>query len=728
MNWKKKNNNSFYVVVLLVISVAMYFIGGVFTFEEVTINNFTIFLNEVVQNPLRNWWSDKTLACLGLGLIGWMWFVSDYTYKNRNFHFNKEYGAEDFANISEIAKTLVAKDDTNIRSLSRNIKVSKGKVLSNNNMLIIGSSGSYKTTSMVTPNILQAQSCYVLLDVKGDLLYNYGNYFREQGYTVRSLNLKEPLKSDRYNPFKYIETENDLVKLITNLQKSVKPPDASAGDPFWEDGARMFLQSVFSFEWLRAKDEGRYGKWNNVLELINYEVTQVDKHTTKLQLMMNELAELKGAYYPPVREYRKLKEGAEDTVKSIVITVNAMLSKCETAQIRRIFEDDDINIRELGLGVDNNPNKKVILFLVLPDNDTSYNFLISMFYTQMFDILMRCSDEEIHGPLPIEVEVWMDEFYAGAKPSDPDVLLGVVRSRNISMIPILQSISQIKTLFKNDKWEVIMDNVATVVYLGSGPAALGTHKYISEVLGKTTIDSRNDSMSIGKNGSNSNSYQRMARNLMEPAEVKRMDRKNCIIFLESRPPIFDEKALPFDTKIFKYAQSLPKYIHPVETVYNEKLLEYRTILNPSQVQFLEPEEVGFYKEAQKQDDRIRIFEMDEEEMLYLNWSTPRLSEVEVENLFLQAKGKEIDESLVPIDMLEKENVPKVGTQENGYDLSGSLYECLAKYGSDLTEEQQEEILLSIEVGIGEDIVKSYFHKPAKEMRLLRKAYELTVKV
>lgn len=729
MNWKKKNNTVFYGVTLLFVCVLMYFVSGVFTFEDASFTNFSDYLNIVISNPFVNWFNEKTPLCIGVGFLAWMMFVADYSYKNRNFHFGKEYGAEDFANVAEISKTLIHKDVPNYRILSKNIKVSKDKIVSNNNMLIMGSSGSYKTTSMVTPNLLAAQSSFIFLDVKGDLQYNYGNYLKEKGYTIRSLNLKDPLKSDRYNPFKYIENENDLIKLITNLQDSFKKPEAKSGDPFWDDGLRMFLQSVFSYEWLESIDENRDGSFNNVLQLINYEMQVVDpkKKITKLGLMMDELAKRKdNPFYPPVREYRKLKEGAAETVGGIVLMVNAMLSRCETAQVKRIFSEDDMDIRDIGLGVDKNPENKVAVFLVLPDNDTSFNFVINMFYTQLFDILMRCADDEIHGPLPIEVEIWMDEFYAGAKPSNAVELLGVVRSRNISMIPILQSVSQIKTLYQSDKWEVIMDNVATVVFLGAGPAATGTHEFISKALGTTTIDSRNDSLSIGKNGSNSNSYQKMERTLMKPAEVKRMNRNHCIIFLESRPPIMDEKALPFETKIFKYARSLPKYIHPIETVYNEKLIEYRTIIDPSKVQFLESEDVDFYKVAQRTDDRIKIYEMDEEEMLYLNWSTPRLSDDEVEAMFLRATGKILDEENIPEDV-EIEDVPTFGTElemEMEYDLKGTLYECLARYSTQLEPEQQEEIILSIEAGIDEETVKSYFTKTATEMKLLRTAYTL----
>ena len=491
-------------------------------------------------------------------------------------------------------------------------------------MFIIGSSGSYKTNAVVTPNLLKAANHYIALDVKGELQYKFGHYLQEKGYTIRSLNLKNPEKSDRYNPFLYIEKEEDLIRLITNLHEAVKKLDAMQGEPFWDGGVDLYLQAIFYYEWLESMEESRVGSMNNILYLVNLETQKMpDGETTRLQLEMDKLAKRKGDFYPPVRDYRKLKEGATETVRSIIIMVNAMLKLCETAGVKRIFEGDDIQIRELGAGVggtaEHPTDRKIALLLVLPDNDRSYNFLISIFYTQAFDILMRMADNEYHGPLPIPVEFWMDEFYAGSKPTDPDVLLGVVRSRNICMMPVLQSVSQIKTLFKNDKWETMLDNCATLLYLGSGPGALSTHKYISELLGKMTIDTRHDGRSMGRNGSTSENYQQSGRELMTPAEVKRLDRKKCIIFMEGQRPILDEKALPFHTKEYLHAMELNKqggYEHPVFTYYDSETMSYHTILCRDRIHILDRKEAEYYLEAAKKDPNIHVFQAKGKEFLY----------------------------------------------------------------------------------------------------------------
>lgn len=283
------------------------------------------------------------------------------------------------------------------------------KVMKKIKTFAIGLTEKKQKTPLMYSNILQMDSTYVILDVNGCTQRKFGKAFLDAGYCVRSLNLKEPAKSDRYNPFVYIETKDDLVRQVKVLQNFVRPPqNMSAADPFWEDGVRLYLQALFYYEWLDAREEGRVGSMNGLVRLMNLENQHVNENMTKLQQLMDEKAAVYGEEYPPVRDYRKLKEGAPDTVRSVIIRVNAMLVLCETAEMHRIFSGNDIDIRELGTGVGGNPERKTVLFLIIPDNNNAYNFLISMFYTQMFDIFIRLS-EELHAPLPCHVEVWMDQ-------------------------------------------------------------------------------------------------------------------------------------------------------------------------------------------------------------------------------------------------------------------------------------------------------------------------------
>ena len=719
------------VLLLIFILIMVYFCCGLYLLPGVALNNMQQKLLYIFMHPFQNWWTDRTISWMGVAFLGWIMFVAYYVDQYRNYQFGKENGTEQWGDVKKLSKMLRDPEEKNNTYLSKNIAVSD-KLLSNRNMLIIGGSGSYKTTSVVTPNILFASGTNVILDIKGDLLRKHGNYLKAHGITVKSFNLINPEESDRYNPMAYLEKETDVIRLITNIQASVKPPDAMKGDPFWDDGVALYLQAIFFCEWLGAMEEKRKADFNHIMTYVNMESKHVEdgeNETTELQLEMNRLARIHGDDYPPVRDYRKLKEGAPDTVRSIIIMVNAMLRLCETAALKRLFEEDDIDIPSLGLGVNGDPNKKTALFLVLPDNDESFNFLISMFYTQLFDVLIRIADHQCGGSLPIHVRLWADEFYAGPKPNRTEVLMGTIRSRNLSIVPVLQSFAQIKAIFPNEKWEIFLDNCATMIYLGAGPASFSTHEYISKLLGDMTIDTRNDSVTTGNHGNSSRNHARAGRGLMTPGEVKRMKRTDCIIFLEGQYPIYDKKAVPFRTSRWKESERLAGkngYRHPVKVVYNKKTMTYKTIESKSDIQFLNRSELEFYREAAKTNPHIKIIEMDEDEILYLNWNQPpQLTEAEIMELAQKVRQETEKEELVPKFGIESEEITQA--VEEQWNLSGSIYECILRYAKQLTEEQLNEILLGMEHGLSEKQVKTYFTLPVEKMRQYRRAYEFSKK-
>ena len=279
-----------------------------------------------------------------------------------------------------------------------------------------------------------------------------------------------------------------------------------------------------------------------------------------------------------------------------------------------------------------------------------------------------------------------------------------------------------------------MDNCAAVIYLGSGPASYSTHKYISDLLGEMTIDTREDSQTTGAHGNASLQNRRLGRVLMTPAEVKRMPRKDCIIFLEGQYPIYDRKAIPFKTKAWLESQALALpngYRHPVRVVYNPETLSYRTITTDNHIQFLDKADVKFYEQAAEQDESIKVFELDQEEFLYLNWrKQPRVTEEEIEEIFQQARkekeqlmqGKTME---IPEDVVQEQltdNVLNKQPRIEKWDLSGSIFDCINRYSTILTEEQLDEIIMGLEQGLSEKEVKSYFQFPAEEMRRYRKIY------
>ena len=733
---------------LVLLMVIAYDLSGLAKLEGVTLANWQEQFVLILLHPFHNWWNDLTLTFFGIALIVWIGIVTYLMDYYRNRQMGVEYGSEQWADLKQIQRNLGNKDQTKNTLLSKNVAVDNGK-LSNMNLLILGGSGSYKSTSIVIPNLLLASMTNVVLDIKGELLRKTGNYLKEKHIAVKVLNLINPEESDRWNPFVYIRDEVGLVKLITNLQESVKPPDAMKGEPFWDQAVSLYLMSLFSYEWLRQEREKKEhpeqyqaATLPRVLALANLEMQPgSEENSTRLQEKMDDLARRYGPEYPPVRDYRKLKGNmeAQETVSCVILMVNAMLRLCETPAIKRILEADDMEIRSLGTGAENIPGKKTALFLVMPDNDPSFNFLISMFYTTMFDVLIHTADHECGGALPIHVRLWADEFYAGPKPSKTESLMGTIRGRNMSIVPILQSIAQIKALFQQDKWEIFVENCAITIYMGSGPGAKSTHKYISELLGEMTIDVRNDGRTFGAHGNSNIQNQKLGRSLMTPAAVKRMSRKHCLIFIEGQYPIFDEKAIPFQTPEWKQMEQLAGktgYHHPVNVVFDEEQRTYFTLEPKKQIQFLNREERDAYQEMAKKEEGIYYREIDREAFLYLNFRKhPKPTEQEIEAQFLQARKEraefvrrtgEMAQSSVPEDVIffqdleEKQRLSEV----QKYDLSGSILECMERYADQLSQEQKEMIVECLEKGLTEEQIKRLMFRSVDEMKNYQRAYLL----
>ena len=655
---KKKTPWLAFALMLIVFLILGYLISGVYVAPKELKGDYNAQLLWAFTHPIKAA-NSKSPAWVGIGFIAWFFFVNYYMIHYRNFHSEMEHGDEDWLDPVKASRELKDSDDKYNRILSENVKVSIRGKLSNNNMMIVGSSGSFKTTSIMHQNLLQMGSSYVVLDVKGDTQRKLGKIFEKNGYQIYSLNFKNPEQSDRYNPFEWIQTEADMLRIIKSWHDAVRPAkENSATDPFWDDAVDLKMQAVFYYAWLDARDNNRKATFNDVISLLameNVKTTDITgEESNALADLMEKCESEHDANYPPVRAFKKFQGKASETEGSVSLMISAMLNICETAEVKRIFSGNDIDIRTIG-------QQPTVVFLVMPDNVNTYTWITSMFYTQMFDTLIRLSDDEIKGPLPYEVQVWMDEFYAGARPADTEKLLGVIRSRNISMVPILQSIAQAKAIYPNEKWEIMMDNMAAVVFLGSGPQAKSTHEYISETLGNATADKRDDRMSFGVNSSSDLSYSKAELKLMTPGQVRRMPPTECIIFLESRPPIYDTKAIPFDKPEYGFtaadwlkdrysaAMALGDYEHPVRTIYDAKNFRYITLSRDKCLDFVtDREEIERLKVMAKTDRTIYSCEVDERDLLYLSFDSARKRSVdEIAELYRQAV-KESEEEVEQI--------------------------------------------------------------------------------
>lgn len=423
---------------------------------------------------------------------------------------------------------------------------------------------------------------------------------KNNGYNVKVINLLEMEKSDCYNPFSYIREETDVVKLITNLISNTTPKGATPSDPFWEKAEGLFLQAIFYYVWLEEPPAKR--NFETVLQLLGEaEVTEQNK-PSKLDVRMKFLEESSslGAAHPAVKQYNKCMRGAGDTVRSIIISANSRLAFLENKQVLRLLSRDDLNLAELGIGVDGDKETKTALFCVIPDSDKSYNFIIGMLYTQIFQELYYQADFNCGGRLPIHVTFMLDEFANVALPDDYCSLLSTMRSREISSIIIIQNFAQLKALFK-DTWETIPGNCDTFIYLGGNEQS--THKYVSELLGKGTIDKKSSGETKGKQGSSSRNYDVLGRELFTPDEVRKLDNKKCIIFIRGFDPIIDNKFIPFIHPAFdQTADGKGKpYVHNLKESENTQVLPY---------QLLTQKALSYYEELKKKGENVYIDKID----------------------------------------------------------------------------------------------------------------------
>lgn len=590
-NGKKKSFIPMFVIGAVLSGFLGYLVCGAWS-KGMNINIFLERLSEVTSHPFQNYYKGiSTIRAVIVAEVTFITLVLMYYTSKRNYMPGKEYGTARYADVRQVNKFLEEKNGNRNRILSQNVRMSLDtrKTKLNNNVLIIGGAGAGKTFYEVKPNLMQMpDNCsFILTDPKGEILRSTGWMLKKNGYQVKVLNLIDMEQSDCYNPFNYLRVETDVVKLITNLISNTTPKDSMPQDAFWDKAEGMFLQSLFYYVWLEYPKEKQ--NFHEVMKLIAKAEVREKNKSSELTIMMNNLPNTSplGADHPAYKQYTKVIRGAGDTVRSIIISANARLAQLENKQILRILSKDDMNISEIGVGKNGDGKTKTALFCVIPDNDKSYNFIVGMLYTQIFQELYFQADFVCGGRLPIHVTFMLDEFANVALPDDFCSLLSTMRSREISSVIIIQNLAQIKALFK-DTWETIPGNCDTLIYLGGNEQS--THKYISELLGKGTIDKKATGETRGRQGSSSRNYDVLGRELMMSDEVRKMDNKKCLIFIRGFDPIFDGKYVPFRHENFNQTEDggerpyihkpkLKKKILPVEMVgqssmnYLEKLKE-----------------------------------------------------------------------------------------------------------------------------------------------------------
>ena len=570
-------------------------------------------------HPLKIY-NDKSLSMVFVG--GLLWMVLSFTAYSKSDHNRmpgNEFGSAKWGEVREFNEKYAAKTADGEGNLSSKNKVLSQNVrfrydsdtLRNNNVFVVGGSGAGKTAFFLTPNLLSLHDCNIYTDPKGSLVEELGAWLSEQRDTkVYTLNLCEMEKSMHFNPFLYIRSKSDVTKLVTNLIQNTNSPNIknSSQDPFWEKAERMFLESLFLYVWMecpkgvynqkRGRAELLQKNWKTILYLLD-EAQFVDADTPpKLDLRMEELAKKKPDH-PAVKAYQRYRGGPDETIRSVIMTVNARMQPFDNEELLEIFSSNDIPLDEFGVGIDGDKKTKSNLFIIIPDDDDTFNFVPGMVYTLLFQELYRQA-RFFGGKLPMDVGFWLDEMANIKMPNNFDKILATCRSRGVYCVPILQSLAQLKTLFADGAWEGIVGNCDTFIYLGGNEAS--TYEYVSKLLGKWTIDKRTSGESKGSSGSYSQNYDVLGRELMLEYELRLLPDDECIIFVRGENPIRDKKWFPWEHEQYLEARK--------RGVFNSKEQQGKQEKRMEECEFLGEESLNYLKLQKDKNENIRLYELD----------------------------------------------------------------------------------------------------------------------
>ena len=492
------------------------------------IQNFGSIMNAPFQIQLCE---DSPRAVLIL-LLAYGIGLGIYLSNERNYRRREEHGSARWGSAQAVNKKYADKDPQKNKILTQNVSIGMNgrKHRRNLNTMCVGGSGAGKTRNFAKPCLMNATCSYVALDPKGELVRDVGPLLEELGYVIKVIDLINMDKSHCYNPFVYLRTDNDIQRLVTNLFKNTTPKGSQSQDPFWDQAASMLLLALVFYLHYEAPEEEQ--NFSMVMEMIRAgEVREdMEDYHSPLDELFDRL-EMKNPDHIALKYYRNYRSGSAKTLKSIQITLVARLEKFNLESLAGITQTDELELNTVG-------ERKTAIFAVIPDNDSSFNFIVGMLYTQLFQQLYHQADFVHGGRLPVHVHFLMDEFANVALPDEFDKLLATMRSREISVSIILQNLAQLKALFEK-QWESIVGNCDEFLYLGGNEQS--THKYVSELLGKETIDTNTYGRSRGRNGSYSTNYQLSGRDLMTPDEVRMLDNRYALLFIRGERPVMDLK-------------------------------------------------------------------------------------------------------------------------------------------------------------------------------------------
>ena len=490
----------------------------------------------------------------------------------KKYRHGMEYGSARWGTAADIAP-FVDKDFFNNIPMTQTERITMSsrpkqpKYARNKNILVIGGSGSGKTRFFCKPSLLQAHSSYVCTDPKGTLLPEVGSFLERKKYRIKCLNLINFKKSMRYNPLAYIRSEKDILKLVNALILNTKGEGEKSSEDFWVKAERLYYSALIGYIWYEAPEEER--NFITLLDLINASEAREDDETyqSPVDILFQQLEEKEPDHFA-VKQYRKFKMAAGKTLKSILISCGARLAPFDIKELRDLMETDELELDTLG-------DSKTALFVIISDTDSTFNFVAALMYSQLFNLLCDKADDFYGGRLPVHVRLILDEFANIGQIPNFDKLIATIRSREISASIILQSQSQLKTIYK-DAADTIVGNCDSTLFLGGKEKS--TLKEISELLGKETIDSYNQSENRGAQTSHGLTYQKLGKELMTQDELAVMDGGKCIFMLRGVRPFLSEKYDLTKHPNYRYtADADPKNVFDMERYMKKQ----RTVVKPT---------------------------------------------------------------------------------------------------------------------------------------------------
>lgn len=647
--------------------------------------------------------NENTMIFAIFGVAAWlMLFSVYYTKASMKFTPGAEYGTAEWGNVREFNKRYASDVEQENKILSENVRMKyDASTLRNNNIFAVGGSGAGKTAFFVSPNLLNNATSAVYTDPKGSLLEDFGAYLQAQPNTrILSINLCEMNKSMKFNPFVFIRKEADVPRLIRNIMSNTTPDAglSNSADPFWDKAESMYLQSIFYYIWLECPntytdtDTGEVKElkrtFESVLTLLDEAEINDDGEQSLLEERFTILAKEKPGH-PAVRTYRRFRSGAGDTMRTVIICANSRFNVFDNEELLDILSDNEIPLDELGTGINADGVTKTHLFIITPDDDDTWNFVPGMIYTLMFQELYRQARFYSGNKLPIAVGCWFDEFANIKMPSNFEKILATCRSRNIFCVPILQSLAQIKKIFKDGAWEGVVGNCDTFLYLGGNEQS--TFKYISEMLGKWTIDKKSTGESRGGHGSISQNYDVLGQELLDAAQVRMLPDDKCIILVRGEKPLIDNKWFIFKKAVNKIARQYGKYVPKIQE-------------DTEEVFFLTPEAEEYYSNAAEKGENVIIYE---------NLNPLALLKADVESM---SEDVEEAELMRLINEISEEDVQKAAYDEQQDMMNSEMEEFIMNfydmplfeiYASEKMEKERKQAIITLQkIGIEEEKIKA----------------------